>query len=253
MDSTIIQYYDNYNEDGRLFKDNTHRIEWLTTMKYFKELIPANSYIFDGCAGTGHYAFELASLGHRVVASDIVPHNVSIIEEKQNSNCQLEEVYVGDICNISRYKQEVFDVVLCMGAFYHINAEAQMKAFKECLRVLKTGGLLVISYINNMAVISKSITEKLENMDMILNNYEARTLDNIFRYMTPNEMETMSVENNTKIVKHISANGMFYLNSSKINEATEENFKKYMQLHFNTCEDKSLLGYSLHGLLFLQK
>jgi 2-polyprenyl-3-methyl-5-hydroxy-6-metoxy-1,4-benzoquinol methylase len=248
-----MQYYSNYNEDGRLFRDNAHRIEWLTTMKYFKELIPENSYILDGCAGTGHYAFELASLGHRVVASDIVPHNVNMIKEKQKSNRQLEEVFVGDICNISQYKQEVFDVVLCMGAFYHIDAEAQIKAFKECLRVLKKGGLLVISYINNMAVISKSIAEKLENMDEILNNYEARTLDNIFRYMTPNEMETMSAENNTKIVKHISTNGMFYLNTSKINEATEENFTKYMQLHFKTCEDKSLLGYSLHGLLFLQK
>jgi len=41
----------------------------------------------------------------------------------------------------------VFDVVLCMGAFYHIGNEERKIAMIECLRVLKPKGLLVISYI----------------------------------------------------------------------------------------------------------
>ena len=95
MESTVINYYNNYDEEGRLFRNNTHNIEWITTMHYFKRLIPTNSYIFDGCAGTGNYAFELASLGHKVEASDIVPHNVDIMKQKQNDNSKLADIYVG--------------------------------------------------------------------------------------------------------------------------------------------------------------
>ena len=79
MDNNITDYYNAYDEDGRLFRDYSHQIEWLTTMHYFDDIIPAYSKIFDGCAGTGNYAFKLAEQGHSVVASDLVPHNVDIM------------------------------------------------------------------------------------------------------------------------------------------------------------------------------
>ena len=64
MSNSVIGYYNTYDEDGRLFRDNSHQIEWLTTMHYFDDIIPASSKIFDGCAGTGNYAFRLAEQGH---------------------------------------------------------------------------------------------------------------------------------------------------------------------------------------------
>ena len=63
----------------RKIRDNSHQIEWLTAMHYFDDIIPASSKIFDGCAGTGNDAFKLSEQGHRVAASDIVPHNIDII------------------------------------------------------------------------------------------------------------------------------------------------------------------------------
>lgn len=68
MDNAVINYYNTYDEDGRLFRNNNHQIEWLTTMPYFNDIIPAHSKIFDGCAGTGNDAFKLAEQGHSVVA-----------------------------------------------------------------------------------------------------------------------------------------------------------------------------------------
>lgn len=117
MNDEVISYYNTYNEDGRLFHDNSHQIEWLTTMHYFNKIIPAHSKIFDGCAGTGHYAFTLAEQGHSVVASDIVPHNIDIILKKQERSPILEDIFVGDICACNHYNDHYFDVVLCMGAF----------------------------------------------------------------------------------------------------------------------------------------
>ena len=136
----IIDYYSNYDEDGRLFRDYSHNIEWLTSLHYFNPVLPPRCKIFDGCAGTGNYAFELAKRGHSVVASDIVPHNVDIMLKKQQQNDLLQDIFVSNICNVNKYDSQYFDVVLCMGAFYHLNEEGRDCAIKECLRILKKEG-----------------------------------------------------------------------------------------------------------------
>lgn len=100
MSKEIIDYYDNYDEEHRLFKDNLHHIEWLTTMDCFDKLLPPASRMFDGCAGTGNYSFALAERGHRVTASDIVPSNVAAILSKQKANQLLDDVFTGDICHV---------------------------------------------------------------------------------------------------------------------------------------------------------
>ena len=94
MGKSIIDYYDSYDEDARLFWDYGNQIEWLTTMHYFRKMIPSGSRIFDGCAGTGRSAFALAGQGGRVVASDLVPSNVEKMQEKQQGNPILEDVFV---------------------------------------------------------------------------------------------------------------------------------------------------------------
>ena len=46
LNNNVIDYYNTYDEDGRLFRNYSHQIEWLTTIHYFDNLIPNNSKIF---------------------------------------------------------------------------------------------------------------------------------------------------------------------------------------------------------------
>lgn len=255
MENTIINYYNTYDEDGRFFRNNGHQIELITSMIYFKKFFKKGSFILDGCAGTGNYSFKLAELGHKVIAGDIVPHNVDIIRDKQNKNPMLNDIYTGSITNLTRFESEIFDVVLCMGAFYHMGNEERKIAMAECLRVLKPKGLLVISYINNTAVSVYSLnsSDKLENIEEVVTWYKDKTKDGVFLHMSPLEIEQIAKIYNAKIVAHIATDGIGYLLSSKINQANKEDFEKWIQFHLQTCEDKSLLGYSLHGLAILEK
>lgn len=249
----IIDYYSNYDEDGRLFRDYSHNIEWLTTLHYFNTVLPPRCKIFDGCAGTGNYAFELAKRGHSVVASDIVPHNVDIMLKKQQQNDLLQDIFVSNICNVNKYDSQYFDVVLCMGAFYHLNEEGRDCAIKECLRILKKEGILVISYINLLAVLFMQLDKRLENIDDILKYYETRDSGDSFVYMQPEDIEKMSSDYQLNILHHMTSDGNVYMHNDSFNDASKENFDKYMKLHLKTCENKNILGYGLHGLAFLKK
>lgn len=253
MTNTLTNYYESYDEEGRLFRNHCHSVERLTTLHYMNSLIPEGSRIYDGCAGTGSYAFELARAGHRVTAGDIVPHNVAIMEQKQRESPILDSILVADICSLSRFSDEAFDTVLCMGAFYHLKPNGRKKAMMESLRILKKGGLLFVTYINGAAAVTSGMMNGSKSMDTVLKEYETGTPDGIFRYSSASEMEQTAEKFNVTIVKHIACDGTVYLHGGWLNQAESSEFEKYMQLHFMLCEDSHLLGYSLHGLIILQK
>lgn len=253
MGTNIIDYYNGYDEEGRLFRDNAHKTEWMTSMHYFKKLFRMNASILDGCAGTGNYAFPLAKLGYQVTAGDIVPNNVEIIRKKQEKDPALKEIYVGSMTDLSRFADQTFDAVLCMGAFYHVGNGDRILTMKECLRVLKPNGMLVISYINAMAAVVLGLKDELKNMDEVNKWFENKTSDGIFLYMSPSQVEQLANDFQMKIVAHVAADGISHFLSDKINRAAEENFHRWFQFHLKTCEDQNLLGYSLHALLILQK
>ena len=78
MFERIEDFYKNYDEDGRLFRDKAHLPEYLTTIKYFDRLFAPASRVLDACAGTGVYSFYLAEKGHSVTACDLVGHNIEL-------------------------------------------------------------------------------------------------------------------------------------------------------------------------------
>ena len=254
MKADIFKYYEKeYIEDQRLIKDKAHQIEFLTTMRYFDAVLPKGSRVLDACAGTGAYAFYLAEQGHRVTAGDLVPHNVSIMEEKQSRRPVLEAVYTGTILDLSRFEANSFDVVLCMGALYHLAEEHDReKAVTECLRVLKPGGIFAAAYINKYAALLYDFKENLVNMEDIL-NYDQLRHGYMFQGTTPKEINEMMTKAGLQGLHHLGTDGISPVLAAKINGASEENFIKWLEYHYRSCEEESILGYSLHALYIGRK
>lgn len=78
---SIIEYYNNYDEDGRL-KRKSHMPEYLITMRYIEKYLKPNSKIIEIGAGTGRYSIALADMGYDVTAVELVPHNINIMKKK---------------------------------------------------------------------------------------------------------------------------------------------------------------------------
>jgi 2-polyprenyl-3-methyl-5-hydroxy-6-metoxy-1,4-benzoquinol methylase len=251
MIDALTKYYEQeYNEDNRLKKDRAHSVEFLTSVRYLDKVLKKESRILDACAGTGVYSFYLASKGHQVTAGDIVEHNVSTIKDKQLQSPLLKEIYSGNVLDMSRFDDGSFNAVLCMGALYHLKDKCDReKAVRECLRVLKSGGIFVASYINKHAVILLNCEEQLNSMDELL-KYNKESYQGVFYGSTPREIIELMQDAGLVTLYNIASDGTGYLIKSKINDSSEENFNKWLQLHFETCEEENLLGYSLHGLYF---
>jgi 2-polyprenyl-3-methyl-5-hydroxy-6-metoxy-1,4-benzoquinol methylase len=247
MSEKIKNYYTNYDEEGRLFRDNAHKPEYLTTIRYFDRLFKPNSKILDACAGAGRYSFYLADKGHNVTACDLSEHHVNIIKSNPSAG-KLADIRVCNVMDLSGFCDNSFDVVLCMGALYHYrNNEDKRQAISECVRVCKQGGMVALAYLTKVGCVYMELSENAGNIDELL-KYRSGDLESIFVATTPSIINDIAIECGLVKTHNIATDGMVYAVVDKLNKASDENFQKYMDFHYSICEEPDIVGATLHGL-----
>lgn len=236
MIEKVIQFYKNYDEDGRLFRDKAHLPEYLTTIRYFDRLFTPSSRILDTCAGTGRYSLYLADKGHIVTACDLVEQYIDMLKSKPESD-KLANIAVCNVLDLSRFEEKSFDVVLCMGALYHLPSnDLKGKAVSECIRVCKPGGIVVLAYIvgnEDGATLTKIMDDRY---------------DGVFFSSIPYEIEQIAIKYGLEKLHNIGTDSIIHNVGNKLKDASDEDFQKYMEHHYLTCEDKNIIESSGHAL-----
>lgn len=253
---SVEAFYNSIDEEARLKRKHSNQIEFLTTVTYLDKCISPNSKILDACAGGGIYAYYLADRGHQLYAGDLVEKNVEAIRKNQENHAELKEIFIGSILDLQRYDHESFDTVLNLGSYYHlIDEEARKKSLEESIRVLKKEGLYAISYVNRYANIIK-FREMFTDDFELLNEYLAHgyhSKNKVFYCTTPELIEKELENYGLQIMHHIATDGMKFIIGDVVNTLTEDAFNQWMAFHLKTCEDRSILGSSEHGLIIARK
>lgn len=249
----LVHFYEtDCPEELRLCADSFQHLELETAQKYMRKYLNTPCRLLDSCAGTGVYAFWLASLGHNVTAGDIVGINIEKIKA-DNASARLQEIYQGDADDLSRFADESFDAVLCMGALYHMKTQGERaKAISESMRVLRRGGLLFATYMNRYGVLLNNLDADMDNLGYVLNF--AKTGDEgVFYASAPSEAEKLLTDAGLNVLSHIALDGpaLFLTQTSKI--LNGNGFEKWKEYHFLVCEEPSLLGMSYHNMLIAEK
>lgn len=146
---TIRAFYEGYDEDGRLARDS---LEWLRSRELIGRVLPdPPARIADVAGGTGPYALWLAGLGYEVSLLDLVPAHVARAREKARDAGLTIDCIEGDARALP-WADASQDVVLVMGALYHLQERADRVAcLREAHRVLRPGGVLAVAYISRFA------------------------------------------------------------------------------------------------------
>lgn len=262
----VINYYENYDEDSRISTNNARRIEFIISSKILDEYINPEDKILDAASGTGIYSIYYAEKGHEVIAADITPKHIEIINSKVKSSAgKLNiEALVNNAVNLSIFNEEHFDIVLCMGPMYHlIDKSDREKCIRECIRVLKKDGILAIAYINKYyliphlimgknKVLSKSLISKVIDEGIIRDGQKDCFWTDAF-FTTPIEIEEFLSHFNIEIIDHAAVDGLSPFLGSWIDEMNDDEYKLWVDYQLKTCREKSILGISNHGLIICRK
>ncbi|MEM7539406.1 MAG: class I SAM-dependent methyltransferase [Chloroflexota bacterium] len=261
MNQSLFAYYNSGIEDGRLTRNLCNRLEYETTLHLIDAYTSTLKRILEVGAGTGAYVLPLAEQGHDVVAVDIVPLHITLLQEKASQrNLDNLAAHVADARDLRLFDDASMDVVLCLGPLYHLQAYADRKqCLIEALRVAKPDGVVICAYLNRFLTLALSVKRNPKNA----NPHYLTTLSTTGLFpvgpddrfgeaaycSTPDEMEALVADCGAELLDHVAANGSAKLIEDTFNQMCEEQYVAWREWHWQTWRERSILGYSTHGLV----
>lgn len=252
----VVTFYESIDESVRLKRSNANQIEFVTTTEFLNRYIKPGDKLLDACAGAGIYAFYYADRGLKVYARDLVKKNIDEIKLNQVQHLDLVEIKTGSILDLSEFDNAAFDVVLNMGAYYHLtDKEQRIASIAESLRVLKSGGIYALAYVNRHANTYKFLDMFTTDFELLEAYYELgyHSKNKVFFSASPEQVEEELCLFDVELLNHVGTDGMKYFIKDKVNALNDADFSKWLKFHLKTCEERSSLGASEHGLIILRK
>ncbi len=257
--SYLKNFYNNYDEDGRL-RSKHGLVEFLTTMRYVERYLKQGMCILDVGAGTGRYSHALAQKGYHVDAVELIPHNIEIFKSKITEGESIS-VRQGDATNLSGIDDNKYDITLVFGPMYHLFTEQdKLKALSETLRVTKKDGMFFVAYcISDPSILSYGfikghIFELIEKKMIDLDNFKA--------FSKPCDLfELHRKEDIDALVSHFDVTRLHYVSTDLytnhmrdvVDNMDDRTFELYLRYHFTICERADMFGLTHHSLDILKK
>ena len=256
----IKNYYETHDEENRL-TPNHGKVEFITTMKYIHGYLDEkpDSRIIEIGAATGRYSVTLAKEGYDITAVDLVPANLDKLRAKLDGTEKIE-VYEGDALDLSRFKDETFDITLVLGPMYHLFSATDLKkALSEAVRITRKGGHIFVAYIMNEPTIIECLflrgrLDEMRGKGLVSEDWHCiSTPDDLFNIVRTEEIEALNTTVPATRVTIVASDSISEMLGFRINELTDEEFKAWMDFHLNVCERSDVLGMSCHTLDILKK
>lgn len=261
LDNIIEKFYKEICiEDERLTKDKMHKIEFITTTNYIEKYLKPGNRILEIGAGTGAYSLYYANKGYKVDAIELSKSNVEVFKSKITKDLDVN-VIQGNAVDLSVYKDNTFDITLCLGPLYHLFKEEETtSAIKEAIRVTKPGGKIYLAFILfDLTMLTwgfkeKNVYENYGENKQISENFKPNNAEElIFNMRYFEDIKKLIESFNLKTINYVATDGIGRVIKDEINQMSEEEYNLYIKYHLSICEREDLIGYSGHILAILEK
>ena len=253
----VVDFYNNYDEDGRLLK-RSRQPEYLTTMRYIEKYLKPDSKIIEIGAGTGRYSVTFAEKGYDATAVELVEHNIDIMKKKIKPPHKIK-IHQGNACDLSFIESDTYDIVLLLGPMYHLfNDEDKHKALSEAIRVAKSGAVIYAAYCNNDTTMYKYFYTKqiLRFVDKgeITESYHGKSIrEEVFELYRKSDIDELMKNYNVTRLHFVGVDMLSYLFDDRLDSLNDREFREYMKFLGNICEREDSVGLSIHMLDVFKK
>lgn len=255
----LTQYYESYDENGRL-DSRWGRVEFLTTMTYIEKYLRPGMRVLEIGAGTGRYSHALARRGYSVDAVELVEHNIAVFRSNTIPGEQVT-VTQGNATDLSAFADDTYDITLLLGPMYHLFTKAdKLQALRETVRVTKPGGVIYAAYCGNDATILQFCFLR----GMLKDQRYSSLIDpdtfkagsdpaELFELHRKEEVDALRNHFAVTQLHFVATDGYAHYMRSALAEMDEELYDRYLRYHLATCERQDMVGYSNHMLDIFRK
>ncbi len=255
----LINYYNEYDEEGRLANNRVGIVEYLTTRRYLDRLLTKNCKIAEIGAGTGRYSVTLAKEGYDVTAVELVQHNLDILRSKLDGSEKIK-TYQGNALDLNMLKDNAYDVTLLLGPMYHLYSDDEkITALKEAVRITKPGGHILVAYCMNEATVIQYVfgcnqLKSVMDLNMLTDDWKCISEPkDLFEMVRTEDIERINAAVPVERIKLVATDGASRYVREYLEEMDDKAFEKWLSFHFATCERQDLIGATNHSLDILRK
>lgn len=257
----LIDFYDHYNEDGRLAVPHGS-VEFLTTMRYIEKYLRPGSRVLEIGAGTGRYSHALARRGYAVDAVELVPRQVKLFRQNTRPG-ETVSVALGNALDLSAFPADAYDITLLLGPLYHLySVPDKRQALREAIRVTKPGGVVFAAYVISDGCL---LDEGFHRGNVNVAQYVAEGLldgrtfaahsqpKDLFELVRKEEIDALMAPFPVTRLHYVAADGCALFMREAVDAMDAAAFALYLQYHFATCERSDLWGVTSHALDIFRK
>ncbi|WP_426349857.1 class I SAM-dependent methyltransferase [Alloiococcus sp. CFN-8] len=161
MDEVKSYYNEAAEAEWNRLSNPYTQVEFQSTLYLIEKYFPKGGKVLDIGSGPGRYSIELLKKGYKVTLLDISEKELDIAKNKiQEAGLKAEGYHAQSALDLDKFQDEAFDIILIMGPLYHLHKkEDRLRVLKEGRRLLKKGGVALISYINSWGCLKAGVEE----------------------------------------------------------------------------------------------
>jgi SAM-dependent methyltransferase len=268
----VRAFYDDTvaHEAGRLDENVYRRLERDMTLRLVAQHVPAGARILDLGGGPGTYLGPLIELGYDPWLADLSPNNVARARARAGAlglDRLDERVQKADATDLGAYAARSFDAALVAGPFYHlVEPAARRRALAELMRVVRPGGVLIISILPRQHPLRYLLREASEESWRCLERLDLDELRRSGRYANPVDDPLFFTDAQTfrpgafsaflrragcRVLDVVSAEGFCAFFEVPLTEwiTSEERYQRLLALVEASARDPDLMGAAEHVLV----
>lgn len=255
----LTKIYSKQTEETRLTRSLHGQLEFFTTMEYIHKFLKPGMKIIEVGAGTGRYSITLSKEGFDVTSVELVKSNLNVLKANAKGIKNIK-AYQGDALDLTRFKDNSFDMVLVLGPLYHLySKQDQERAIDEALRVCKKDGIVMFAFIpahnfvygygmdkdsSIIDAIKENFTEDFRPKQFPQQGFTGFEIADFKKLFKGKAFKPLALVSTDSIMDLEEERAGFHMNDEEF-----EFFKKY---HLATCENPTMQGLSFH-LLYIGK
>lgn len=255
----LTNYYQNYDEDGRLTSKHG-MVEYLTTMRFIEKYLRPGMRIIEIGAGTGRYSRALAEKGYHVDAVELIEHNIEVFKQHITGD-EPVRIFQGDATDLTAFETNTYDIALLLGPMYHLyEKDDQLKALSETIRVTKKGGIIFAAYCNNDATMIRFCfqkemikTERYKQLIDPVTFKASSTPEELFQLYRKEDVDELMSNFNVKRLHYLGTDMATMFMQETVDQMDDEMFETYLRYHFSICEREDMVGATHHMLDVFRK
>jgi 2-polyprenyl-3-methyl-5-hydroxy-6-metoxy-1,4-benzoquinol methylase len=266
----IAEHFDIFGtkEWERLVQSPSDEVNLYIHRYYLEKYISKEKPVLEIGAGSGRFTQILAGLGAQILVADISSAQLDL-NKRFAAEYEFDHAVIDwrqlDICDLSQFESNSFDQIVVYGGPFSYVLEKRDTAMAECLRLLRPGGLLLLSVmslwgsahgrLDGVLATPTSANQKITDTGDISPTTFPGRKGNFMHLFRERELKEWLSRHKVNILD-LSASGCLSLawNESlqKIRNDPEK-WNELLRMELDACTDDGCLGMGTHMIAVVQK